>query len=300
MRLTIFYFVFIAYLSVFALKEAFAAESKDIDLETLIAGVKHNDSLIERGKVHFLIQPVHTELETKLLGMPGFETNLREVIFAFDGRKVCYEIPSDYEPYTAIFDGEKQVDIYKSGTQSNEKNMKIGVRGSLAIDPRSYFQYWGLFFDGQPVGEYLEKNAIAIIGKENFNKTLCYIVEARKRGGTIKFWIAPSNGYRILKRSSEIYYVQSGGFPATVRMLMQYEKSKDDIWFPKSGIETTMTLNKATGKKELMSKYMLTVKNFELNVDISDLFKLDIPPETEVFDFRTNSQRTAKDAGISP
>jgi hypothetical protein len=59
-------------------------------------------------------------------------------------------------------------------------------------------------------------------------------------------------------------------------------------------------LNKATGKKELVFKYSLTVKNFELNVDVSDLFKLGISPDTDVFDYRTNSQRTAKDAGINP
>jgi hypothetical protein len=287
------------FLSLFISENVFATKAKDIDLETLIAGVKHNDSLIEKGKVHFFMQPVHTKLEAKLFGNFGFETKLREVIFAFDGGKVYYEIPSDSEPYMAIFDGEKQVDIYKQETQSEAKRIKIGVRDSLTIDPRSYFQYWGLSFDGQTIGEYLEKNAVAIVGKGNIDKVLCYIIEAKRRGGTIRFWIAPSMGYRILKRSFDIYYAQSGGFPATAMMLIRYEKSKDNIWFPKSGTDTTIALNKATGKKELMFKYSLTVKNFELNVDVSDLFKLDIPPETEVFDFRTNSQRTAKDAGVS-
>jgi hypothetical protein len=291
----LFYLASLIFWSFSFLGNASAIKLNTIDLETIVAGVKHGDSLLKSGKGNLTIQPTITEFGKKLLNIQGAEEGPNEFLFAYEGKKVYCEIYTGaFRNYICVFDGEKQVEINKSTTPP-----VIGVRGEFAsFEPRSDLHYWGMIFNKQPIGEYLENNATAILGKEYINKTLCYVIQAKCPGiETVKFWIAPSKAYRVLKREYNTSY--AGGVPATVTMIIEYEKSKSDMWFPKSGTDTTIALNKATRKKELMFRYSLTVKDFELNVDVSDLFKLGISPDTEVFDFRTNSTRTAKDAGIN-
>jgi hypothetical protein len=291
----LFYLASLIFWSFSFLGNASAIKSNTIDLKTLIAGVKHGDSLLKSGKGNLTIQPKITEFGKKLLNLQGAEESSNEFLFAYEGKKVYCEIYTGaFRNYICVFDGEKQVEINRYTTPPG-----IGVRGEFtSFEPRSDLHYWGMIFNKQPIGEYLENNAIAIFGKEFINKTLCYVIQAKCPGiETVKFWIAPSKGYRVLKREYNTSY--AGGIPATVTMIIEYEKSKNDMWFPKSGTDTTIALNKATGKKELVFKYSLTVKNFELNVDVSDLFKLNIPSDTMVWDYRTESNRSAGEAGIS-
>lgn len=248
----------------------FAAYPEAIDLEALVAAVKHNDSLLKSGKVSFVLKPTHTQFEAELLGISAPETTPREVSFAFDGRKVYCETRSAIdknklrpEDKVAIFDGEKQVEIHRFSPPP-----RIGVRGRLTIDPRSYFHYWGMSFVGQLIGEYLEENATDILGEERINKIPCYVVEAKRRGGTIKFWIAPSRGFRVLKRQLETTF---RGAASTVTMKIHYEKLKNGIWFPKAGTNIVVALNKKTGKRELLFKYSMLAEKSELNVGVSDL-----------------------------
>jgi len=295
------------------------ATDDGINLEFIIAGVKHNDSLLKTAKGHFIMQPIHTKFARKVLPIPPnarIEKGPRKVFFAFDGQKIRSDLHSDFSPDGgfAIFDGKKQIEIGGKEIEIShlvEKNGKlipvkkrgrqIGVRGRLAIDGRNRLRYWGLTYFKQPLGEYLEKNAIAILGKETIDKPLCYVIQAKQpRRGTMKFWIAPEQGFRVLKRESELLYMGGMGFvTATNRMKVVYQKLQDGIWCPKSAVEELLVFNKTTGKQELAIKYTLAMKNVKVNIDVSDLFKLDIPPETIVFDFRVGTTRTAKEAGIA-
>lgn len=277
------------------LGDACAITSNSNDLEVIIAGIKYNDSLLESGKGHLSIQSRITEFGEKALNIRKVDESLDELFFAYEGKKIYCEISSGaLSNYICVFDGEKQVEINKSATPPS-----IGVRGELVLpDSRSDLHYWGMIFNKQPIGEYLENNAIAILGKEYINKTLCYIIKAKCPGiETVKFWIAPSKGYRVLKREYNTSYLN--GVHATVTMLVEYEKLKDDIWFPKSGTDTTLALNKATGKKQILFRYALSVKDFELNVDVSNFFKLNIPADTIIWDYRIESNRSAGEAGIN-
>lgn len=272
------------------------AEESRIELEFLIAGIKHNDSLVKSSKVHFIKQPTHTEFEKKFFGVSEsqFEGDV-EVIFAHEGSKVYCQTLSATEPgRTRIFDGEqRQIEIHKRG-----QKRRIAVRGALTIGPRNYFHYWGREFLGKPVGEYLEKNAVGIVGEEDIHGVPCAVVEAKLpwKNKRVTFWIAPSQGYRVLKREYETSY--RDGIPAAVTMVLQYQKV-NGVWIPKSGNNTTLALNQESGKQELLFGHTLTVKHAEVNIDVSELFNFEIPPDTEVWDHRTQSIRTAKEAGIN-
>ncbi len=208
----------------------FAAYPEAMDLEALVAAVKHNDSLLKSGKVSFVVQPTQTRLKAELMGRDfSTETAPREVSFAFDGRKVYCETRCVHdkdklrlEHRVAIFDGEKQVEIDRFPPPP-----RIGVRGHLSLMPRSYFHYWGMSFDGKSIGEYLEKHAIDILGEESINNIPCYVVRTTLRGAKIKLWIAPSRGFRMLKKQSDTRFPQGGGFHATVTMKIHYEKLKN-------------------------------------------------------------------------
>ena len=101
----------------------------------------------------------------------------------------------------------------------------------------------------------------------------------------------------MLKKQSDTYFPQGGGFHAIVIMKIAYEKLENGIWFPKAGTNVIL-LNKETGEKELLVKHAMQVKSSELDADVSDLFELDIPPETMLWDYRVGCQRTAREAGI--
>ena len=272
------------------------AEESHVELEFLIAGVKHNDSLVKSSRIRFIKQPTHTEFEKKFFGVSDsqFEGDV-EVIFAHEGAKVYCQTRSTIEPdRTRIFDGEQQqIEIHKRGQKRH-----IAVRGAMTIGPRNYFHYWGREFLGELVGEYLEKNAVGIVGEEDINGVPCAIVEAKlpPKNGRVKFWIAPLQGYRVLKRQFEATY--HGGIPSHVTMIVQYQKV-NGVWIPKSSTDTTLALNQESGNQELLFKFTLTVEDAEVNIDVSELFNLEIPPETEVWDHRTQSIRTAKEVGIN-
>lgn len=291
----LFYFSGLVYMLFFLMGRSFAAKMDEVDMEFLIAGVKYNGILVKSSKIHFTIQSTHNkEFLARIFGVQ-FEDELKNIFFAHDGRKVRWETRSSIGlHYIAIFDGEKQVEIDKSDTPR-----LISVRGALTIDQRSHLISWYLHFWEQPLGDYLEKYATTIVGTEYVNNTLCYIIEAAELRGEekVKFWVAPSRGFQVLKKEEKIAY--QDGIPTTVITVIQYQKVGEG-WFPKSGTETFFMLNRGIGKQELSVKHTLTVKDVELNIDVSDLFKLDIPPNTEVWDHRTQSKRTAKEAGISP
>lgn len=289
----IFCFAWLLCSSFFILEGALSIESEVIDLKSLVADVKNSELMLKSSRGYFTIKPTVTEFGEKALGRKGAALDPVEHFFAFQGKKVlCEQLSGIRHGQTAIFDGEKQIEIDKT-----RKPHTIAIRGSLKIYPRSRIRYWGLLFSQQPVGKYLEEYGIAIQGKEYTGDTLCYVVRAKHpRMKEIKFWIAPSKGYRVLKREYNTSY--QSGVQATVTMIVQYEKTKDGTWFPKSGEDTVIGLNKETGKQELIQKYALTVKDSEVNIDVSDLFSLDIPPETMVWDHRIGRKRPAKEAGI--
>ncbi len=274
-------------------------EVPELELDVIVAGVKYNDSLLKTGKGHFIVRRAPTEEANQLLLSSGqrFQTGDTQLTVAFDGVKVRCETVADI---IEIFDGEKQVEIYLSKKYAGVKagKMSVGIRGKLMIAPRHNPRYWGLYVWGKPLGEYLEEKAIQVVGNERINGLLCYVVQAKlRRVGTIKFWIAPEQGFRALKSQ---YETSMRGFPQIVSMETVYQELKDGIFFPKSAINTTFILDKKTRKqKTLLFKYFLTVEKIEVNGDVSDQFQFNIPPDTIVWDYRSSSERTAAEAGIS-
>ena len=137
------------------------------------------------------------------------------------------------------------------------------------------------------------------VGHERINGVLCYVV----RVGRKTFWIAPEQGFRVLKSQNKTSIpIQKPPFkklPVFYTMETVYQEVKAGIWFPKSAVDSLFLLNKKTGKQKLLVRDFLTVKKIEVNEDVSDQFQFNIPPDTIIWDYRSSSKRTAEEAGIS-
>jgi hypothetical protein len=280
-------------------------EVPELELDAIVAGVKYNDSLLKTGKGDFIVRQVMSE-EAKRLFPTGREDDIQLKV-AFDGVKVRCETVTDKS--LDIFDGEKQVEIDLS-KKNAEAKISVGIKGRRRMDQRYDPRHWGLYMTeeplggGQPLGEYLEEKAIQVVGHEHINGILCYVVKAkRRRRGTIKFWIAPEQGFRVLKSQQETAAIiptpPFKRLPVVDIMETVYQEVKDGIWFPKSAVNSSFLLNKKTGKQNLLIRDFLTVKKIEVNGDVSDQFQFNISPDTIVWDHRSGSKRTAAEAGIS-
>jgi hypothetical protein len=277
-------------------------EVPELELDAIVAGVKYNDSLLKTGKGDFIIRQVMSE-EAKGLFPPGRKDDIQLTV-AFDGVKVRCETVADM---IQIFDGEKQVEVYLSEKYAGVKKggMSVGVRGERMMDLRYDPRHWGLYKTekplggGKPLGEYLEEKAIKVVGQEHINRLLCYVV----RVGPRKFWIAPEQGFRVLKSqyetSAPIPKPPFKELPVVFTVETVYQELKNGIWFPKSSVKSSFLLDKKTGKQNLLVRDFLTVKAIEVNGDVSNQFQLNIPPDTLIWDYRSSSERTAAEAGIS-
>ena len=273
------------------------SEVSELELESLVAGVKYNDSLLKTGKGHFIIRQVMSEEAERLFLPPGqhLRENDIELTVVFDGVKLRCETADEIE----IFDGEKRVEFYQSEKYAlRSRGIHVGIRAEPIMDQRYDPRYWGLYASGKPLGEYLEEKAIKVVGHERINGILCHVVEAKRRRGvgTIKFWIAPEQGFRALKSQHE---TSIQDHPLVVTKETVYQELKDGLWFPKSARHTSFLLDKKTGEQNLAVKDLLTVEEIEINGDVSDSFEFNIPPDTIVWDYRSGSKRTAAEAGIS-
>jgi hypothetical protein len=279
-------------------------EVPELELDAIVAGVKYNDSLLKTGKGHFIVRRAPTEEANQLLLSSGqrFQTGDTQLTVAFDGVKVRCETVADM---IQIFDGEKQVEVYLSEKYAGVKKggMSVGVRGERMMDERYDPRRWGLYITGKPLGKYLEKHleekAIKVVGQEHINRLLCYVV----RVGPRKFWIAPEQGFRVLKSqyetSAPIPKPPFKELPVVFTVETVYQELKNGIWFPKSSVKSSFLLDKKTGKQNLLVRDFLTVKAIEVNGDVSNQFQLNIPPDTLIWDYRSSSERTAAEAGIS-
>lgn len=259
------------------------------DLETIIAGIKYNDSLVKSGKGHCILEYPTSRQEPKV-----------EYFYAFDGIKIRCDSHSKARPnIVQIFDGEKLMDINRSKTPFRI-NIYDGPVAMAAMDVLMDPRYWGLYHRNKPLGEYLEENAIKVLKKENVSKDLCYVIQAKRDrcGGLINFWIAPHKGFRCVKLQHRTSYRDPSHknkfIPSINTTIISYQKLRGGIWFPKAA--GFVALKESESKDRVICKYNIIIKDFELNVDVSNLFRFDIPPETKVYDHRINEVRTAKEA----
>ena len=108
--------------------------------------------------------------------------------------------------------------------------------------------------------------------------------------------------FRCLKIQHEASWQGVGttkAIPLVVTFEIQYKAYQthgQKAWFPVKGIRTA----RAKSDNKFLGQVILTVKNFQLNVDVSDLFQVKVAPEFPVWIEKLEKRVPFKEIGWIP
>ena len=240
-----------------------------------------------------------------------------------------YRIIEKDKVYFLLFTGETMVEVYKN-------NVGYAVRPYWFIRPHDADPRWWLTFpdDGsdntylsQTLWKLLEENESEIIGTDvleiigtdvldgekttviRLTKPARIIGDRTIRPQHFKLWISHEKGFRLVKSEKE--YIEEdpreeSPFIAGVTYLhtrrIEYHEYLPDIWFPKR-IEISIVPKVSSEHRNgepLLFKDVIITKNCQLNADVSNLLRLDISPETPIFDYSVRQELTVGDLETQP
>ena len=265
-------FIFLAFLTT-----AFAQETPpqdvaedDLDLKALFAAIKHHNALLKSGEG----EVVYT------LGVPPFDTIDTDVVtgnIAFDSENARF----DSRSITTILTPTTMWQIDKNRFHLNYHSTK--PRLLPKVDPR----HW-LTLSHKDLATYLRVNNFYITGREVFNDTLCYVLEAKQGDSSKKIWIAPERGFRYLKHESQQptpVDALDSDIPMEAltifRTTISYQQF-GEIWFPKT-VHTEYSWLDFKATEPIISRQTLEIKNFKVNHNIPpETFTVDIPDDAVI------------------
>ena len=266
-------------------------------LDTIIAGIVHNDSLITNISFDYVVdynrsdewQVKRLEFYKKHLlkdvpeGMeiriPDLEPTLRTGSAIFEGDKFKISSKwlffSDREVFKdeiVTYDGTTLKELDLKGSAGNISDEIERRKSHLTFDPRNFPV---LFVDGQPLYSALtdRDTTTRLTGKEEIGGTICYIIEmtenfttpegiqkqARKR-----CWIAPDKSYRIKKA---ILYGNNpfDGKPLTITQC-ELNEVTEGIWYYSKVTFESYPLS--LSKPDVME--VLELKNIVVNQELKE------------------------------
>ena len=257
----------------------------NLDLEALLAAIKHHEVLLQSGEG----EVVYTD------GQPPFDTDIHisKERITFDSENTRFDSPSRIVIFTPTAKWEIDPHAKRHPNYYFNPTPKSPVILKAPMDPR----YW-LTLGHKDLATYLKSENFQITGREFINDTLCYVLEAKQGDMSEKIWIAPERGFRYLKHESQ--------FPRPVdaldsdipmealtidRTTITYQQF-GEIWFPKAAFNEYAWLDfQAT--YPIISRQTLEVKDFKVNHTIpSETFTVDLPDGAMV---RVNRQTLSKE-----
>lgn len=258
--------------------------AQDIDLQTLVSGIKHYDSLIRSGTGTCIYESSPPAQERKLV-----------TVFTFDGRKMRADIIEGLEAGNLkVFDGEFQI-TFTPRLKRYTKQDKSTI--DPFIDPRYWMNGAELFYLEKSLGEHLEQHPSKILRQELVEEIPCYVVDVSVHDTIRHLWIAPKMGFRLLKIHGENWSSVHGKRVHYNYRLFYSEHRTDDttFWFPRmvkyEAIDPTASGGKepkARGERILFEN-TFKVEDFKVNVPVSSAFGLEIPKGTLIHDSSSNT-----------
>lgn len=173
-----------------------------------------------------------------------------------------------------------------------------GCRINALLDPR----YWMTSGKATPTSylmtplwRVLEKYESEILKTELINGDETYLVRVKvPRGAPLKFWICPEKGFRLVKSQtmfehlieSDMIPLKKGVHYLTERVL-HYREYQPGIWFPEKIEETfhALVAEDPENRADIIGNTTLQLSGaFQLNLDVSTEFQLEVPAETPIYD----------------
>ncbi len=267
----------------------------DLQLDTIVAGIKHYDSLVKSAKGYVIRETLNAEGKRVENGASSVELpngwwrELRaECWLTFDGTEnLRYDItvsPTEalrfhiYYEKVWITGVGGVIKTLNGKHEGEEQPFRYSVRNrsilegyDTDLDPRFWYGSGGRYYlSFQTLHQWLVDHQAKVIGKEKVDGELCYVLEDTSK----KYWIAPEKGFRVLK-TKQGYYERR----------IFYRKYGKDIWFPQKAIISGPNVY-GWDKGEKNNKRVVTFKDFKVNEDVSPYFHLDIRPDEWVLDDR--------------
>ena len=272
------------------------------DVESIIEGVKYNDSLIKSGQGNFIVHEKYMEKGKEIYNDTGdkiFRDKTYHIFYAFNGKKVRCDLGKGDKPLKHIYDGEKTIQLsYQREIRGNGKVDEYWF-GLIYRNPRIiriYFDplYWGVKHDGKRAGQRLAERSPRWVGQELINKEMCEVIEidapSIKFAGKYKFWVAPEKGYRLLKID-----ISMPGESRRIVHHSDYKKLSGDIWFPWNSYHVNYFLDKE-GNETALSKWSMDMTDYAVNIDLDEkLFRFDTSKVRKVFDLRIDRLLTQQE-----
>ena len=193
-----------------------------LDFEALLAAIKQADTPLKSGE----------GVVVHISGEPSLDIDPRIVTLrmVFDSENTRFDSPRRTTILTptimwGIVRNRKPNYYFSTKPQSHHEHM----------DPRRF-----LTWVDKDLAIHLRENDFHIIGREVFNGTLCYVLEAKQGKKSEKIWIAPEQGFRYLKHESQQptpVDALDSDIPMEAltifRTIISYQQH-GEIWFPKA------------------------------------------------------------------
>jgi len=268
--------------------------ASDIDMETILSGIKHYNSLCQSGEAdmtHTMIQK-GAPMAEKMNGTLMNETY--KYHFMFDRNKMRMDreqMESDrLRRYTYVyFTGQWEWDVSEQFVDGKSYIMYIYTTTDRSKyqerDPRGYGEF--------DLNRFLNNDDFRIKGQEKIDDIVCYVLE--HKDGKTRFWITPERGFRTLKAEYKYslgprYKGENGKERYGIeRNSISYEKH-GEVWFPKS-VDHKIFYIDEKGQEQLMVNYKTEAKNIRLNHQIpKEKFAIDLQQDAdEIKVFLANS-----------
>lgn len=215
-------------------------------------------------------------------GHDGGETSINEVFKRIVGDDfVQYYSESDFEEETgdAFMAGDVQETLFRLQAQGQKGGFLEGRMGGIGLAPKI-------------VDVMAASDSLYLLGQERLGNSLCYIVEAKTKYGTMTVWLAPDKGYnalkyRVRKLGPDILRddirIEDQGITEWVEVVHSIDVRKiDGVFVPVSG----ELKGHAKAGNAWQSKSQIKVRRSQiaLHPDFEALgaFQIDFPEGTEV------------------
>ena len=267
----------------------------ELNFKALLAAIKHHHALLKSGEG----EVVYT------FGVPPFDTDshLDTTIItgtiAFNTEKTRFFMEkSRFGPpgTTIILTPSGSWEIVPHKHRKPDYSFNTGEPRRINpffhdADPRRW-----LTLRCKDLSIYLRIENFQITGREIFNNSLCYVLEAKRGKRTEKIWIAPEIGFQYLKREYIIprpVDALDSDIPmealTVFRTTISYQQH-GEIWFPKTVFSEHAWLD-FKPEDPIISGQMLEIKNFKINHDIPpETFTVDIPDDAMITVNRQNKK----------
>ena len=268
-----------------------------LDFETILSGIKHHDELIRSGEGNY----------TLTIQQPGINGDKRKYKYdlVFDSRLIRMEYERSISQQNVSFpkrtivatpNGVWEIGYHKTlkTLYTFDTNTHLGPLYEWS-NPRR----WLRISNDEDIPTYLRKHNFRIETLENLDNIVCYVLkkENTSENNYERFWIAPEQGFRYLKRETlrpvKVDFIDGSlkkGTPYLMRITASY-KQYGETWFPKKCQSEHFWID-SNGKRHANGVWTLEIKDLKVNHNIlPKVFTVDIPDDAII---RVNNRELSK------